>query len=434
MKPIVAIIGRPNVGKSTLFNRIVGHRKALTHDQPGVTRDRNFADAHWGGRDFVCIDTGGFPLEQGTLDEKVEEQIALAMSESDCILCVFDGQAGLVPEEARIVEKLRPIGKPVFYVVNKIDVPAHEDRLMDFYAAGVEELLPVSSEHGYQVAELLDRLVASFPSELQDTPLDEATIQLAVVGRPNVGKSSLVNALLGQSRVVVDATPGTTRDPIDTPFHVGEQPYLLVDTAGIRRRSQKGGALERITVMQSLRAIERADICLLVLAADQALSKQDSHIAGTITDRGRGLILVWNKIDLMPTPDRKRVLRSTRDSLKYLPSIPIHLISAREGQGVNSLLPEVKQLHEELATRVPTSRLNEVFSSLVEHHNIPSYRGKEVKIYYATQVGIRPPTFIVFANYPAGVPETYRRYLQQGLREQLGLERIPVRLVVRKRK
>ena len=432
-KPLVAIIGRPNVGKSTLFNRIIGTRKALTHDQPGVTRDRNFATADWGGREFICVDTGGFPLVADSLDEGVEAQIELAIEESDVILCVFDGVAGPNPVEGKIVERLRRIEKPVLYVVNKIDIPEHEARLNEFFSLGVEDLLPVSGEHGYQVAEMLDRLLLLLPRDVRAAEPDDKIIHIAVVGRPNVGKSSLVNALLGQSRVVVDPTPGTTRDAIDTPFHVDERDYMLIDTAGIRRRSQKGGHLERITVMHSLRAIDRADVCLLVLAADEGVTKQDAHIAGYIAERGRALIVVWNKLDLIPFsryPEREKEIR---ERWPFLHQVPIQGVSALQSRGMSRLLPEIDQVYKEWGRRVATARLNTVFASLVDHHHLPMYKGKTVKLFYATQAQTRPPTFMVFANYPEGVAPSYRRYLIRGLQEQLELEHVPVRLILRRR-
>lgn len=432
-KPLVAIIGRPNVGKSTLFNRIIGTRKALTHDQPGVTRDRNFATAEWGGREFICVDTGGFPLEAESLDEGVEKQIELAIEESDVILCIFDGAAGPNPVEAQLVERLRRVQKPVLYAVNKIDVPEHESRLNDFFRLGIEDLMPVSGEHGYQVAELLDRLLQVLPAEIKPQAAEDRMIHIAVVGRPNVGKSSLVNALLGQSRVVVDATPGTTRDSIDTPFHLDDRDYVLIDTAGIRRRSQKGGHLERITVMHSLRAIDRADVCLLVLAADEGLSKQDAHIAGYIAERGRALMVVWNKLDLISKEQFREREQEVRERCPFLHQVPVVGVSALAARGLGLVLPGIDSLYEEWGTQVATGRLNAVFASLVEHHHLPMYKGKTVKLFYATQAQTRPPTFMVFANYPEGVAPSYRRYLIRGLQEQLHLEHVPIRLVLRRR-
>lgn len=433
MKPLVAIIGRPNVGKSTLFNRIIGTRKALTHDQPGVTRDRNFANAEWGGREFICVDTGGFPLVADSLDEGVEAQIDLAIDESDVILCVFDGAAGPNPGEVKIVERLRRINKPVIYVVNKVDVPEHETRLNEFFRLGINDLMPVSGEHGYQVAEMLDRLLLLLPAEATEGVADEKTIHIAVVGRPNVGKSSLVNALLGQSRVVVDATPGTTRDAIDTPFHIDERDYILIDTAGIRRRSQKGGHLERITVMHSLRAIDRAEVCLLVLAANEGITKQDAHIAGYITERGRALIVIWNKMDLIDPGEFRQRVAAVQERWPFLHHVPIHGVSALQGSGMKRIFPEIDAIYKEWGRRVATARLNAVFASLVDHHHLPMYKGKTVKLFYATQAQSRPPTFLIFANYPEGISQSYRRYLIRGLQEQLQLEHVPVRLILRRR-
>ncbi len=433
MRPTIAIIGRPNVGKSTLFNRIVGQRKALTHDYPGVTRDRNFAVAEWGGREFLCVDTGGFPLDEESIDDKVSVQIDLAIEESDIILCVFDGESGLIPEEKAIVERLRKINKPVFYAVNKIDVPAHEMRQNDFFKLGVEKLYPVSGEHGYQLAELLDAVVEELPRD-EKAAVDDKELRIAIVGRPNVGKSSLVNALLGQSRVVVDSTPGTTRDSIDTPLHYEGRPLRLIDTAGIRRRSQKGGKLEKIAVLQATRALERADVCLLVLSAEDGLLKQDAHIAGYIEEQGQGCIMLWNKMDLKSPDSREKLLKTIRDELRFLPQFPVLFSSALTGKGVEEVIPALMELYDELGAEISTSKLNDALADLVEHHSIPMYKGREVKLYYATQVGTHPPIIIVFTNWPSGVPESYRRYLVHGFQRRFGLERIPVRVVFRKRK
>ncbi len=434
MKSTLAIIGRPNVGKSTLFNRIVGSRKALIMDSPGVTRDRNFAVAEWQGREFMCIDTGGFPVDEGSLEEKVMSQIDLAIAESDAILCVFDGISGLIPEEEQIVSRLRKVDKPVFYAVNKIDVPVHQERLAEFYSLGVENLYPVSGEHGFQLAELLDKIVPVFPAEDKEDALAHEERRIAIVGRPNVGKSSLVNALIGQARVVVDETPGTTRDSIDTGFEHEGHPYLIIDTAGMRRRSQKGGMLEKLTVLQSTRAIDRSDMCLLVLSADEGVLKQDSHIVGYIAERGKGLIIVWNKMDLKTQADQEKLEEQVREEFAYLWKAPLAYISALEGSGVSELFPMMEQLREDLQIKVPTSRLNTVFEDLVEHHPLPLYKGKEVKLYYATQVGASPPIFVVFCNHPQGVPESYKRYLAHGLQKRLDMEQIPVRVVFRKRR
>ncbi len=437
MLPTLAIIGRPNVGKSTLFNRIVGQRKALTYDAPGVTRDRNFEVADWHQQRFLCVDTGGFPLDEETLDEKVFMQIELAIEESDVILCVFDGKVGMIPEEQAIVSRLRQTNKTVFYAVNKIDVLGHEDRLNDFYKLGVDQLFPVSGEHGYGLDDLLEGIVQSFPEQPEEAPLDDETVKIALVGRPNVGKSSLTNALLGESRVVVDATPGTTRDSIDTSFEFEGKPCLLIDTAGIRRRSQKGGFLEKITILQSTRAIERADICIQLLSAEEGIRTQDAHIAGMIMSQNKGHILAWNKIDLITThkEEKRAELREqiARD-MPFLADIPKHYISAQFGKGVDRLLPEVFSLHDELGSKIKTAQLNKVFEYLVDHHNMPLYKGREVKLYYATQVGTHPPTFIVFTNIPQGIPASYQRYLIHGLQDRLDLKRVPVKVVFRKRK
>jgi GTP-binding protein len=451
MKPIVAIVGRPNVGKSTLFNRLVGGRRAITLDEPGVTRDRHYGHAHWDAREFVVVDTGGLFLDEqgkGAIEDKVREQVDLAIGEADAILFVMDGREGLLPDEAEIAHYLRRSGKRVFFVANKIDGPKNEERerTTDFFALG-EEVLPISAEHGYKVNDLLDRIVAVFPpapakpdagSDWGENPLSPqhppSPIRVSVIGRPNVGKSSLLNRLLGEDRLVVHDAPGTTRDAIDTPVAVRGRDYLLIDTAGIRRRGTWESKVERYSVLNSLKAIERSDVCLLVLDATEGLHKQDAHVAGYAHEARKGVVLIWNKWDLVRPGDRRDFLKKHRDELPFLAHAPTLCLSARTGEGCESVWTEADRIHDACGLRVPTSEVNRVFEGLTEGHNPPVFKGKPVKFFYATQTGVRPPTFVVFVNEPQGVHFSFKRYLVNGFRKAFPFGGAPIEMVFRKKR
>ncbi len=437
MKPIVAIVGRPNVGKSTLFNRLVGGHRAITLDLPGVTRDRHYGHAHWDAREFVVVDTGGLFLDEqgkGAIEGKIREQVDLAISEADVLLFVMDARAGLLPDEAEIAQYLRRSGKRVFFVANKIDGPKNEEKLTDFFSLG-EDVLPVSAEHGYLVNDLLDRVVAPWPKleeEVEDTA--PRPIRLSVIGRPNVGKSSLLNRLLGEDRLVVHDAPGTTRDAIDTPVTVDGRDYLLIDTAGIRRRGTWASKVERYSVLGSLKAMERSDVCLLVLDATEGIHKQDAHVAGYAQEARKGVILVWNKWDLVPAKDRKAFLKKHEDELPFLAHASVLCLSAKTGEGCDAVWPEVNRLHALCGRRISTSDVNRAFGGLVDAHNPPVFKGKPVKFFYATQTKTFPPTFVVFVSEPQGVHFSFKRYLVNGFRRAFAFGGAPIELVFRRKR
>jgi GTPase len=435
MKPIVAIVGRPNVGKSTLFNRLVGRRKAIVDDQPGVTRDRNYASVDRYDVPFTLIDTGGFePVSADRLLQQMREQSQLAMEEADVIIFVMDARQGLTPADREVAEMLRRVQKPVFFVVNKVDGEKQESGLYDFYALGVDSVIPVSAEHGRGVDDLMDEVVGAFPSGAGEEEPEDVT-RIAVVGRPNVGKSSLVNRLLGFERVVANPTPGTTRDSVDTLFTCNRKKYLLIDTAGIRRKGKVSLKIETYSVVDALRSIERADVVLIVLNAEEGVTEQDARIAGYAYEAGRGCIFVVNKWDL-PEKDNSTIgkfVDTIRMEFKYLPFAPVVFVSAMTGQRISRIMTEVDRVMEQYSKRVSTGELNKVFESATSEHQPPVHQGRRVKLYYATQVSTKPPTFVVFTNSPDGIHFSYERYLSNRLREAFGFTGTPLRLFFRGR-
>ena len=435
MKPIIAIVGRPNVGKSTLFNRLVGRRKAMVDDMPGVTRDRNYAEVDRFDVPFILVDTGGFePETSDRLLQQMREQSRLAMDEADLILFVMDGRTGLTPADREVVEMLRRVNKPVFYLVNKVDGDKLESGIGDFYALGVENLYPVSAEHNRGVGDLMDVVLAALPVEQSEEP-DEEVTRIAVVGRPNVGKSSLVNRLLGFERVVANPTPGTTRDAVDTPFMWHKKRFVLIDTAGIRRKGKTTEKIEKYSVMDSLRSIERADVVLIVINAEEGVTEQDSKIAGYAYEAGRACIFVVNKWDTLEKENDTlgRFVDRIRTEFKFLPFVPIVFVSAKTGQRLGRIMEEVVNVMEQYTKRVTTSELNRIFSESTATHHAPLFQGRRVKFYFATQVSIRPPSFVIFTNRPEGIHFSYERYLMNQFREAFGFTGTPLRLMFRGR-
>ena len=435
MKPIIAIVGRPNVGKSTLFNRIAGGKKAIVWDEPGVTRDRNYADVEREEKSFTLIDTGGFePVSKDRIFVQMREQCQLAMDEADLILFIMDGKEGLTPSDTEISDILRRLNKPVFYIVNKIDGPKHEEKALEFYRLGMEPIYSISAEHGYGVNGLMDEVLKALPGSTEKK-WNRDVMRVAVLGRPNVGKSSLVNRLLGYKRVLVDEVPGTTRDAIDTLFEADGKRYALVDTAGIRRKSRISLRLEKYSIVEALRTIDRSDVALLLLDSKEGVTDQDARIGGFVHEKGKGCILVVNKWDLIEK-DSQTMVRyegEVREALKYLSYAPILFISALTGQRVKKVLEAVGHVSEQTKKRISTSPLNKYFGAWVEKFPPPLYKNRSVKMNYITQVSTAPPTFVIYTNIPEGIHFSYERYLLNQMREAFGFEGVPVRLLFRKK-
>ena len=435
MKPIIAIVGRPNVGKSTLFNRLVGRRKAMVDDMPGVTRDRNYAEVKRFDIPFILVDTGGFePETSDRLQQQMREQSRFAMEEADLILFVMDARDGLTPADTEVVGMLRRIKKPVFYIINKVDGDRMESMANDFYALGIDQIHMISAEHNRGVGDLMDEVLAAIPPDAVPEEEEDIT-RIAVVGRPNVGKSTLVNRLLGFERVVANPTAGTTRDAVDTRFTVNKKPYVLIDTAGIRRKGKTVEKVEKYSVVDALRAIERADVVLIVLSAEEGVTEQDSKIAGYAYEAGRGCIFVVNKWDTV-TKDNATMGKFTeeiRRCFKYLPFAPILFVSAVSGQRTGKIVAEVDLVMEQYTKRVSTSDLNKVFTQAIDEDNAPLAQGRRVKFFFATQVGVKPPTFVIFTNSPDGIYFSYERYLMNRFREAFGFNGTPLKLIFRGR-
>jgi GTP-binding protein len=434
---IVAIVGRPNVGKSTLFNRLTAARTAIEEKVPGVTRDRLYGTAEWRGESFIVIDTGGISFERNDpLIRQVRRQAELAVEEAHVILFLLDGREGPAPLDQEIADLLRRSGKPVIPVVNKIDHPGAAAEIMAFYSLGMGDPLPVSAAHGRGTGDLLDRICELLPEEQVSAGLAEEAVRVALVGRPNVGKSQLLNTILGRERVIVSATPGTTRDAVDTLFNYNGSTYVLIDTAGVRRKSRVKEAVEYYSVLRSLKAVERADIALLLLDAESGIAEQDQKLAGYIDQAGRGLIIGVNKWDLIKGRQEARQdwLAEISRAFAFAPYAPVTFISALTGSRVQELFPLFDRVRQELYRRVPTSLLNELVLDALAVNPPPSYKGKRLKIYYAAQVAVKPPTFIFFVNNPQFMHFSYRRYLENRLREAFDFGGVPLRLKIRPRR
>lgn len=432
MKPLVAIVGRPNVGKSTLFNRLVEEPRAIVEDVPGTTRDRLYADAVWGGMAFTLIDTGGLVLwSEDELTMQVRRQVELAMAEAEAILFMVDVTEGLTAGDEEIAGLLRLSQKPLFLVVNKADNEARRLAATEFYNLGLGEPYPLSALHGTGTGDLLDALVASFPPREE---VEEAEgVRVAIVGRPNVGKSSLLNALLGWERAIVSESPGTTRDVIDTQINWDSQPVTLLDTAGIRRRGRVQRGVEHYSVLRALRAIQRAHVVVLLLDAPEGVTDQDTHIAGYTVEEARGIVLVVNKWDLMKGADISQYAKGVRQAFRFIPYAPLLFVSALMGQRVDTVLETALRVYQERLRRVSTSGLNKLLREVVASHSPPSKGGKRLRFYYATQAEVDPPTFVFFVNDPQLVHFSYRRYLENRLRETFGFEGTPLRFYFRRR-
>ena len=439
--PVLAIVGRPNVGKSTLFNKLIGERKAIVDDLPGVTRDRNYGEALWAGKKFLIIDTGGFDSEaDGNLQQRIQAQSRLALAEADVVLFLLDGKSGLNPLDREAVDVLRKVSKPVFFAVNKVDSKKREDNLYDFYRLGLDPLFAISAEHGLGLAELLDSIVERFPENTETVNeferRDNTPLRVAIIGRPNVGKSTLVNRLLGFERSVVDAIPGTTRDSLDTPFALRGEPCVLVDTAGIRRKARIDARIEQFSVSRSLRSVDRGDLIVHVVDGPEGVTDQDAQILSYAHQRGKALLLAVNKWDLVSGAggDTEVYRERLYQKLSFLDYAPVNFISAATGHGIRKMLETASRVMKAYQRKIPTSALNQALQHIVRAHAAPLLQGKPVKFYYGTQTGTCPPAFTLFVNTPRAVPESYQRYLVHQLRASLGLEYAPIKLVLRARR
>ena len=436
MKPIVAIVGRPNVGKSTLFNRITRTKDALVDNFPGVTRDRHYGDANWNDVEFTLVDTGGFTEGEDFADE-IRFQVHEAIADADVILLMLDGKSGMSPFDSEILNFLRSIDKPIFYAVNKIDGAEQEIYLSEFYQLGLETLYPLSVEHRYGLTDLFDemaRVLSGSAIEPQEDPTAEM-IRLAVVGRPNVGKSSLINRILGQDRLLVSDIPGTTRDAIDSVCKLDGKSYLIVDTAGIRRKGKVTKKLEKFSIIKALRSLDRCDVALIVMDAEEGITDQDISIAGYAYDRGCGCIMLLNKWDLVEKDSRtvKTYYERLRSQAKFLSFAPAMTLSALTGQRVTKTFKLVDEVYGQYSKRISTGQLNRIMEKAIEKNAPSLHRGKRIKFYYATQISTRPPTIVCFVNYPPAVHFSYKRYLLNQLREGSGLDKTPIRMIFRQR-
>ncbi|WP_177504087.1 ribosome biogenesis GTPase Der [Anaerosinus sp.] len=435
-KPIVAIVGRPNVGKSTLFNQIGKKRVSIVEDIPGVTRDRIYLDAEWLNTEFTMIDTGGIELE--TTDHiltSMRHQANLAIEEADVVVFVVDAKTGMTAADEEVAHILRTSKKPVLLAVNKVDSPNKENEIYEFYNLGLGDPIPISASNALNLGDLLDQVVENFPKDAVDEK-EADEISIAVIGRPNVGKSSLVNALLGQERVIVSNIPGTTRDAIDTHFVKDDTKFILIDTAGMRRKAKIDLPIERYSVMRSLRAVDRSDVVLMVINADEGITEQDKKIAGYAHEAGKGIVIVVNKWDLVEKDDKTslRFTEDLRDEIGFMQYAPVLYTSALTKQRVHRVTDLVKYVAEQQAMRIQTSVLNQVITDATAINPPPSHKGKRLKIYFTTQADIKPPTFIFFVNEPEIMHFSYLRFLENKLRESFGFEGTPLKLIVRGRK
>jgi GTP-binding protein len=460
---VVAIVGRPNVGKSTLFNRMVGDRAAIVEDTAGTTRDRVYGESDWNGRRFMMVDTGGLELAPGsTIEERVQDQARVAIEEADVVLFVVDAAAGIAPLDHEVADRLRRAQRPTVLVVNKADNPRREAEGAEFYALGFDPAITISAQHGRNTGDLADLIVellppadptaeseprpepdasdwaGEFPTDAELAELAETDVgppRVAIVGRPNTGKSTLVNKVLGQERMIVSDVPGTTRDAIDTEVVIDGEPLVLIDTAGIRRRGSIAAGTERYSVLRSLKAIDRADVAVVLTDATERFTAQDAHVVGYVLDAGKGLVLVINKWDQIEKDEHTadQWLRKLRRDAPYLEWADIVFASAMTGQRVERILREARRVAEERYRRVATAEVNRVVGDAVAAHPPPTARGRRARVLYATQVAVAPPTFIIFVNDPELFHFSYRRYIENRLREAFGFAGTPIRLRFRAR-
>ena len=435
-KPLVAIVGRPNVGKSTLFNRLAGQRIAIVEDVPGVTRDRHYADAFVLGREFVLIDTGGFdPDSDDPMKAGITSQVRLALEECDLVICVMDATVDPLPADREAVALLRDAGKPVIFVANKADSEQKSHAAGSYYELGLSTIMPISALHGRGIGDLEDAIASQLPEVVEESGPDLEVPRVAIIGRPNAGKSSLVNQLCGEERQIVDNRPGTTVDSVDTLVERDGKRLILIDTAGIRRkRSVHKRGVEALSVLQAIRSIERSDIVVLMIDAEAGVGEQDAKIAGLANDRGRALILALNKVDLLSREEQKKAMDRTREILAFVPWAPLVTVSALRGSGVSALLGRIEDAVTEHGKRITTAELNRFFEEVLEHHPPPTMHHRVVRLYYITQVTAAPPTFVIMTNEPKGVHFSYQRYVINQIRKRFGFRGTPIRVRYRGKK
>ncbi|EPY07696.1 GTP-binding protein Der [Paenibacillus sp. E194] len=434
-KPIVAIVGRPNVGKSTIFNRIIGDRLAIVEDKPGVTRDRIYGTGEWIGKPFNIIDTGGIEVYgEDEMLRSIRVQAELAIEEADVIVFMCEAKSGVTQADEEVAQMLFRSGKPIVLAVNKVDNMSRMDDIYEFYSLGFGDPVPISGSHGTGIGDLLDEVVNNLP-DLSDEEYDEDVIKVALIGRPNVGKSSLVNAILGEERVIVSDVAGTTRDAIDTPFEKDDQRFVLIDTAGMRKRGKVYETTEKYSVMRSMKAIERADVVLVVINGEEGIIEQDKHIAGYAHEAGKAVLFVVNKWDIVNKDDKTMQQFETkiRDHFLFMTYAPIVFLSAKTKQRLHKLLPVVQHVAQQHAKRIPTHLLNDVVTDAVAYNPPPTDKGRRLRINYATQVAVKPPTIVVFVNDPELMHFSYERYLDNRIRAAFDFEGTPIRIFTRRK-
>ena len=433
MAGVVAIVGRANVGKSTIFNRMVGERISIVEDVAGVTRDRIYAKASWLTKEFSVIDTGGIELENASFTTQIKMQAEIAIEESDVIVFVVNGREGITKEDEYVARLLQKSRKPIILVVNKIDDNQFRDYIYEFYALGVGDPIPVSGSHGIGIGDLLDQIINQL--DLQDEETNEDEISFSIIGRPNVGKSSLTNAILGEERVIVSNIEGTTRDAIDTPFVKDGQKYRVVDTAGMRKKGKVYENIEKYSILRALTSIEKSDVILVVIDGETGIREQDKHVAGYAHEAGKGVVIVYNKWDLVDKDEKtmQRKQKEIYEQFKYLDYARIVFTSAKTGQRVDQIFPLIQESYENSRKRVQTSVLNDVLVDAQLMNPTTTFNGGRLKIFYANQVAVCPPTFVLFSNDPQYLHFSYKRYLENRLREAFGFEGTPIHIICRKR-
>lgn len=436
MKPIVAVVGRPNVGKSTLFNRLAGERISIVQDTPGVTRDRIYADVEWTGRKFTLIDTGG--MEIGAEDiilKQILQQAEIAIETADVILFVTDVKAGMTDDDKQVANMLRKTKKPVVLAVNKVDrIDRDSMDIYEFYELGIGDPIAISAGQALGLGDMLDEVISYFPEEIEEDEEDEV-IKVAIIGKPNVGKSSLINKILGEDRLIVSNIPGTTRDAIDSPIEIDGQKYIFIDTAGMRRKSKIKEEIERFSIIRAVAAVERCDVAILLIDANEGITDQDTKIAGIAHERGRAAIVAVNKWDSIEKNDKtmNQYLKDIGNELAYMPYAPRVFISALTGQRINRMLELIQTVHQNHALRISTGILNDVLIEATAMQQPPADKGRQLKLYYMTQVSIKPPTFVIFVNDRELFHFSYRRYIENQLREAFGFVGTPIHFIVREK-